>query len=472
MRIQDLIGQIVDRVNVNLREPPFDVGPYVCNLIPLNQFSRFYAFYGLTFYHPVRFRFHRSSLAGSYFLGKCSIDHSILYKSDIRGDELKTKGETFKCGEMVIPIHEDEEIHIRDSFLIKSLVHSNSHDPENPEEFLIRNTVSMHYANIHGAPVRGCFLGPFATVDLTNLHNCVVGTYSYVQAGELTHHHVGDGQIWIRSADAFNFLYKFPPGLLKRYIHVEQGSMPTGMFMEFMEAREGDFESAFHTLHTIPPIHVPLGAALSRYSVVRGKTTLSENVLIAQRAYLDDAWLGKGSNVQENCYVIRSRLEGNNVTAHGGKIVDAHVHQNVFVGFNAFLHGTPESPLTVGEECIVMPHTIVDLEEPVEIPPAHLVWGYVRNRSDLETHSIALDKLSRCEGEVRLGEMVFQGSGAKFVDAFRHRIEHILESNGARYDGERNRGHAQKGSRISFNLIQPYPEGDLMGMYPNIEICP
>ena len=472
MRIQELIGQIIDRVNVNLREPPFDVEPYVSNLISLNQFTRFYAFYGMSSFHPIRFRFHRSSLAGSYFLGKCSVDHSILYKSDIRGDELKTKGHIFKCGDMRIPVREDEEIRIKDSFLIKSLVHSNSHDPENPEEFLIRNTVSMHYANIHGAPAKGCFIGPFGTADLTTLNNCVLGTYSYVQAGELTHHHVADGQIWVRSPDAFNFLYRFPPDVLKRYIHIIPGSMPTGLFMEFMENRERDFESAFHTLNTIPLIHIPLGAALSRYAVVRGKTTLSENVLVAQRAYLEDAWLGRGSNAQENCYIIRSRLEGNNVTAHGGKVIDAHIHKNVFMGFNAFLHGTPGSPLTVGEDCIVMPHTIIDLDEPLAVPPAHLVWGYIRNREDLDRHSIALDKLSQCNGEIRVGEMAFQGSGAAFVDAFKHRVEHILESNGAKFDGECNRGHAQKGQCISFNIIQPYPDGNLMGLYPTIEICP
>ncbi|MEN6484097.1 MAG: transferase [Syntrophobacteraceae bacterium] len=471
-QIQRLIDQVIDRVNVNLREPPFDAGPYVRNLIPLNQFSRFYAFYGLTSYHPIRFKFHKSSLAGSYFLGKCSVDHSILYKSDIRGDELKVQGQTFKCCNLQIPIHEDEEIRIKDSFLIKSLVHSNSHDLENPEEFMIRNTIAMHYANIHGAPTRGCFIGPFGTIDLTTFHNCLVGTYSYVQTGELNHHRIPDGQIWIRSTDAFNFLYRFPPEVLKRYIHVEPGSMPTGLFMEFMENRERDFEAAFYTLHTIPPIPVPLGATLNRYAVVRGKTVLSENVLVAQRAYLEDAWLGKGSNVQENCYIIRSRLDGYNVTAHGGKVMDAHIHPNTFVGFNAFLHGTPEFPLTVGSDCIVMPHTIVDLEEPVTVPPGHLVWGCIRNGKDLETHSIALDELSKRSGEVRVGDMVFQGSGAMFVSAFRHRVEHILESNGAMYDGENNRGHAQKGSRISFNIIQPYPEGDLLGLYPSMEIRP
>jgi hypothetical protein len=68
--------------------------------------------------------------------------------------------------------------------------------------------------------------------------------------------------------------------------------------------------------------------------------------------------------------------------------------------------------------------------------------------------------------------MVFRGSGAAFVKAFRHRIEHILEANGAFCDGDQGLGHAQKGQNISYNIIQPYPEGRLKGLYPTIEIKP
>ncbi|MBU4425915.1 MAG: transferase, partial [Proteobacteria bacterium] len=95
-QLERLIERIISRVNINLREFAFDVDPYVQKIIPLIQFSKFYAFYGLTPYHPLHFHFSHSSLAGSYFLGKCSVDHSILYKSDVRGDELKRKGDMFE----------------------------------------------------------------------------------------------------------------------------------------------------------------------------------------------------------------------------------------------------------------------------------------------------------------------------------------------------------------------------------------
>ena len=90
--LEKLLDRIIQRVNINLRDLVYDVGPYVKELIPLNQMVKFYAFYGITPHHPLNFQFKHSNLAGSYFLGKCRVTNSLLYKSDIRGDELKKKG--------------------------------------------------------------------------------------------------------------------------------------------------------------------------------------------------------------------------------------------------------------------------------------------------------------------------------------------------------------------------------------------
>ena len=102
--------------------------------------------------------------------------------------------------------------------------------------------------------------------------------------------------------------------------------------------------------NTIPP-----NASLDRYAVIKPKTLISDNVLVAQRAYLQNAWLGVGANVRENCYIINSRLEGFNVTAHGAKIIETELSQNIFVGFNSFLRGRPKSRLSIGKECIIVP---------------------------------------------------------------------------------------------------------------------
>jgi carbonic anhydrase/acetyltransferase-like protein (isoleucine patch superfamily) len=369
-------------------------------------------------------------------------------------------------------LHDDEVIRIKDSFLVKTLVHSYSHDPESPEEFFIQNTLSLHYANIHGSPVEGSFIGPFSTVDLTTLHDCVIETFSYVQVSELAHTRVPAGRIWIHADQAFDFSYQFPAEVLDRYVRVVPGRSPAGVFMDFVEKRKHDFQQVFDMVRAVPTIPVPYGASLSCYAVVKGQTEIGENVLVAQRAYLEDAWLGKGSNAQENCYIIHSRLEGDNVTAHGGKVIHAQLGRKVFAGFNSFLHGTPECPLMVGEESIIMPHTIIDLEEPLEVPPRHLVWGYIRNRDDLKENSFPLAALACVERELKLGKMRLQGKGAVFVEGFQHRIEHILEANGAHYDGTHGLGHAQKGQMIAFNTIQPYADGDLKGLYPTIEIQP
>jgi len=420
----------------------------------------------------LHFHFRQCGLAGSYFLGKCIVEHAILYKSDIRGDELKKRGDVLPHQGLQIQLHDDEVIHIKDSYLVKTLVHSHSHDPESPEEFFIQNTLSLHYANIHGAPVEGCFIGPFSTVDLTTLHDCVVGAFAYVQVGELAHTRVPAGQIWIHADQQFEFRYQFPSGILERYVTLEPGQRPRGILMDFVEERKQDFDLAFSMVRSKSPITLPRGAFLSRYTVINGQVDIGENVLVAQRAYLEDASLGKGANAQENCYIIRSRLEGENVTAHGGKIIHAHLQRKVFVGFNSFLRGGPQAPLSIGAESIVMPHTIIDLEEPLEIPPRHLVWGYIRNRQDLQQHGLPLETMERVEGTLKLDHMRFQGKGAHFVHAFRHRIDHILEANGAYHDGTNGVGHAQTGRRISFNTIQPYRDGSMKGLYPTIEILP
>ena len=65
-----------------------------------------------------------------------------------------------------------------------------------------------------------------------------------------------------------------------------------------------------------------------------------------------------------------------------------------------------------------MPHTIIDIHEPLTIPPAHLVWGLVTGAEDLKTNSIALKELSKVNTTLSKGNMLFEGSGASFVTAF------------------------------------------------------
>ena len=467
-----LLDRIVQRININLRELDYDVSPFIKNLVPLNQMIKFYAFYGITPHHPLDFQFRHSSLAGSYFLGKIRTSNSILYKSDIRGDELKHRGDVFGYQKFEIPITRDEGIDIEDSFLVKTLVHNFSHDPETLEKFFIRDTVSTHYANIHGSPCDGCFLGPFATVDLTTMRDCVIGAFSYIQAGEIGHLNVGPGTVWVRSPDEFNFLYRHPLDKLSRYIKFIAGRTPQGFIMDFVEDRKEDFQRVFDVVNIGSSVPVPANASLDRYAVIKPKTRISENVLVAQRAYLQNSWLGKGANAQESCYIINSRLAGYDVTAHGAKIIEADLGENIFVGFNSFLQGRPKARLSVGKDSIIMPHTIIDIEKPLSIPAGHLVWGLINEPADLKANSMALEVFSKIKGGLVQGNLSFEGCGESFVAALRERIHHILEANGAFFDGKKNRGHAQKNQNISFNTIQPYPDGELQGLYPTIMIQP
>ncbi len=471
-RLRQLLERIILRVNVNLREPLFDVGPWVRGLLPIERLTQFYAFYGITPHHPLDFRFRRSSLAGSSFLGKCVVSDSILYKSDVRGDELKRRGEIFRCGGFEIPLEEDERIRIRDSLLIKTLVHNHSHDPEQPEELRIQNTVAAHFANIHGSITEGCFLGPFATVDLTTLRHCVVGAFSYLQTGEIAHREILPGTLWIRASERFDFFYRHPERELAAYVDFAPGGPPRGRLIDFIDRYEGEFQPVFDVVHLAVPIAVPEGSSLSRYAAVRPKTRIGRNVLVAQRAYIENSVLGDGSNAQENCIILDSRFSGRNVTAHGAKVIRADLGERVFVGFNAFLQASAGGRLAIGRGCIVMPHTIIDVEEPLAVPEDHLVWGMIRRGQDLAEHCLPLAELARCEGKLERGGMRFRGSGSAFVEGFRHRIEHILEANGAYFDGNSRRGHAQQTQKISYQLIQPYPEGEAAGLFPTIAIRP
>ena len=470
--LEKLLDRIIQRININLRELDYDVRPYIKDLVRLNQMVKFYAFYGITPNHPLDFVFKHSSLAGSYFLGKIRTRNSILYKSDIRGDELKHQGDVFKYQNFEIPITRDEGIDIEDSFLIKTLVHNFSHDPETPETFFIKDTVATHYSNIHGSPIDGSFLGPFATVDLTTMNDCVVGAYSFILAGEIGHLNIDPGTIWVRSPGEFNFLYRYPLNKLNHYINLIEGRPPQGFLMDFVEDRKEAFQRVFDVVHIEESVPVPSTASLDRYAVIKPKTHISENVLIAERAYLQNAWLGPGANAQENCYIINSHLKGCNVTAHGAKIIEADLGKNIFVGFNSFLRGRVNCRLTIGKDSIIMPHTIIDIKIPLTIPPGHMVWGLITNRKELETNSISLKDFSKVKNSLTKGNMSFEGNGAAFVKSFRERIHHILEANGAFFDGKKNRGHAQKNQNISFNTIQPYPDGELEGLYPAIVIQP
>ncbi|RJP92553.1 MAG: transferase [Desulfobacteraceae bacterium] len=470
--LEKLFIRIVQRVNINLRELEFDAKPYVWDLIPKRQMTKFYAFYCISPDHPLNLQFKNTGLAGSYFLGQCRVSNSLLYKCDIRGDELKREGDKFRFKNFTIPISKNEEILIDDSALVKTLIHNYSHDPESPERFFIQDTISTHYANIHGSPTSGCFLGPFATVDLTTVQDCVIGTFSYVQAGEISHLKIDPGTVWVRSPGAFNFLYRYPLEKLKDYIYFEAGQPPKGILMDFVESRKEDFQRVFDVVNIESTFDVPSTASLDRYAVVKPSTRIGENVLVSQRAYIENSYLGKGANAQENCFIINSRLEGNNVTAHGAKIIEATVGENVFVGFNSFLRGQPESRLTIGNVCIIMPHTIIDITEPLAIPQGQIVWGLIKNKKDLETNSISIHELSKINTRFSKGTMFFEGNGSSFVSAFQGRIHHILEANGAYFNPSDNSGlgHAQKNQKMSFNTIQPYPRGENEGLFPTISI--
>jgi carbonic anhydrase/acetyltransferase-like protein (isoleucine patch superfamily) len=275
----------------------------------------------------------------------------------------------------------------------------------------------------------------------------------------------------VRSPGQFNFFYRHPAEELRRYIQFEAGQAPRGLLIDFVEQRKEDFQRLFEKVN-LERVKVPDSASLDRFALIKPKMVIGENVLVAQRAYLENTTMGKGANAQENCYIINSSLKGNNVTAHGGKIIEADLEPNVFVGFNSFLRGRPDHRISIGKDCVIMPHTIIDSEQAITIPAGHLLWGFNTNQTDIENNSVSLEKLAQVRDCLNIGAMHFEGDGGAFVSGFQGRIHHILETNGAFFDGSANSGHAQKNQNISFNTIQPYPDGERTGLYPTIVIQP
>ena len=98
-----------------------------------------------------------------------------------------------------------------------------------------------------------------------------------------------------------------------------------------------------------------------------------------------------------NCFLLKFR--------HGAKIIGSRLGKNVFVGFNSFLRGTDEAPLTVGEGAVVIPHTIIDLVEPLAVPAGHVVWGYVTRPEDLATQSVSIEDFAKVDGGTTIGNM-------------------------------------------------------------------
>ncbi|NDV24501.1 transferase [Desulfovibrio sp. JC022] len=467
-RVKKLINHIISRVNVNLRPMGLDVEQALTSTIDVNKLTDDYAYYALSIDHPIYFRFRESNLGGSYFLGKCDVDRSIIVRSDIRGDELKAEGTEVEFGGVKTELYRDEIIQVVNSFLFKTLVHNHSRNPEIPEFFRIQNTVAMHYANIHGTTTEGAYLGAFSTADLSVLHNCILGNYSYVQAGDLSKVCIDPGRIWIKAEGKYEFDYNYPQATLEEYISWDQDGELIGLFADFLKGRRSDFLPVYDSLADKFPVWVPENAFVSRYAVVKGNCEIGENCLVAQRAYIENSVLGAGSNAQENSFIVDTCFAGLVVVAHGGKLVHSNIGKKVFIGFNSFLHGTEETPVSVGAGSIVMPHTIIHASEPIDIPDETIVWGYVTKQSDLETQSMSLTNFSKGKA-ICMDRMSFYGDGAAFIRDFQNRIEHILVENGARFDGNaESRGHAQRTQYVSYNLFQPYLAGEKQGMFPTI----
>lgn len=422
---------------------------------------------GITSHHEIDFKAISSSLSGSYFLGPCHVADAIVCHSDIRGDELKQKGDVYKGLASLIS---HERVTIQSSLLYKTLVHNCSHNPDALNAFSINQTIACQYANIHGSSVEQSLLGAFSTVDLMEMKGCWVGAFSYIQVPACLNLQFDPGTIMIQT-DEFCLQFSHKPDVVDQYIGLADSLAPEGVIDKFMAQH---FQAPADGLQTdrkmICDTVVPDSSSVHPYAVIQGETTIAENVLVSQNAFVDTAVMGKGSNAQENSMIMNSRLEGMNVTAHGGKIIHADMGKNTFTGFNSFLFGKENARMTIGSHCIVMPHTIIDIQTPLNIPDNTLIWGYITGETDLALYTIPIDQFKKINSECIIGDLQFNGKGDVFIQAFSHRIEHILEANGAYFNEGGPKGHAQYNKDIAISLFDPYPSNEHQGLFPTIKV--
>jgi hypothetical protein len=221
----------------------------------------------------------------------------------------------------------------------------------------------------------GSFLGPFPHRPVH--HTKQLPGYAYVHVCDLQPTIVDPGHIWIRNKSGDEFNYRYDPAVLSRYISINPGERAKGILMDFVESRKRDFERVFGFLYASRPETYSPGSFVSRYAVVKGETSIGENVLVAQRAYLQNAKMGKGANAQENSYVVDSVL---NLRLGGPRPrSSAPLGSNVRGASMRLCAERPEAPLSYARVACVAPHHH-RLVEPVELPPA-CVWVITPSRT-------------------------------------------------------------------------------------------
>ena len=120
-----------------------------------------------------------------------------------------------------------------------------------------------------------------------------------------------------------------------------------------------------------------------------------------------------------------------------------------------------------------MPHTIIDIEETLEIPENLLIWGLVRHKSDLEANSLPLSEVEGIAGDFTRGNLVFKGDGRALIQAYQHRMDSALKAGMPLPNETKPQNDRQQGvPEISYNTIQPYRSGKNKGLYPSIDIRP
>jgi hypothetical protein len=172
---------------------------------------------------------------------------------------------------------------------------------------------------------------------------------------------------------------------LANYIYFTRGKPPQGLFIDFVEDRKEAFQRVFEAVNIEPSVSVPQSASLDRFAVIKPKTHISDNVLVAQRAY--PAKRLDGKRRQRPGKLLHHQLPSGGVQCHRPRCQNHRSRSGTkcLRGIQQLSPRPAGLPADHRKESVIMPHTIIDIKKPLSIPAGTLVWGLIMDETDLET---------------------------------------------------------------------------------------
>jgi carbonic anhydrase/acetyltransferase-like protein (isoleucine patch superfamily) len=324
---------------------------------------------------------HGARMDDSAIIGPVSAEKgSYLYRTVARGDELPPGG----------------IIYIVNSSLNQTSVHC---APKNGKRFLIQDSVLNPGSIAHGSQSIRSTYGLFGTADLSELVHFKVGALSYVQSekplGPDSPANGKNGLIYFDTAN-FKLSSQMTPEEVAKGIEIRE-ELSQHLTRCMNEAR--DYNG------------IPENSYVSPYAIVKD-SSIGESVIAVPMCYVNESVIGDGSNVQEMVVIKNSALGRKVTNAHGAKVLNSDLGDEVFTMFNGLWNRA-----RVGEGSILLPGlTVYPANGDVTIPSEVFVVGNIYDAKKVSDNIVDFEAFRKNHGDDALESIL-------------HRRAHIIEGN-------------------------------------------